>query len=113
MAKRKTTGSKTTGATKTSKSSAARSGVATKTAAKPAKSAASRKSTAKPAGSGKPGTKTSETSTQKPMLVSPEQRIKMIAEAAYYNSINNGQSNEVENWLQAEAQIDQQVRIAP
>ncbi len=113
MAKRKTTGSKTAGAAKTGRSAASKSGVATKTAAKSAKPAATRKSTAKPAGSGKTGTKTGETGTQQPMLVSPEQRIKMIAEAAYYNSINNGQSNEVENWLQAEAQIDQQVRIAP
>ncbi len=112
MAKRKTTGSKSTGA---------KSGLAAKTAGRPAKSAksaksaGSRKNTAKPAGSRKSGAAAAESGNQQqqPMIVSPEERIRMIAEAAYYNSINNGGSNEIENWLQAEAQIDQQVRTSP
>lgn len=97
MAKRKTTADKAAGApktTKTPKAASPKSGTVTK-------SAASKKATTKSA------------SATTALQVSPEMRMKMIAEAAYYHAINNGNgANEVENWLRAEKEIDRQIKVA-
>ena len=45
------------------------------------------------------------------LQVSCDERLLMIAEAAYYRSLNGSGSDEVNNWLNAEMDIDQQVML--
>ena len=51
------------------------------------------------------------TSAPKVEPISPAERHRMIAEAAYYLALKKGpQSDPHENWLEAEAQIDARLR---
>lgn len=45
----------------------------------------------------------------------PEQRLKLIAQAAYFIAERRGfaPGNEVEDWLQAEAEIEARIKAAP
>ncbi len=78
------------------------------------KSKASAKAvTAKSNGSAKKTAKTNiRSEINKNLLrVSHNERLQMIAEAAYYRSLNGSGSDEVNNWLKAEMDIDQQVML--
>ena len=51
------------------------------------------------------------TPAPKPEPISPAERHRMIAEAAYYLALKKGpQSDPHQNWLEAEAQIDARLR---
>lgn len=44
------------------------------------------------------------------MNVSPEERMRMIQEAAYFLAMNGNGTDEVGNWLRAEQEIDLRIR---
>lgn len=69
--------------------------------------------TAKSNGSAKKIAKTNTKSeiNRNLLRVSYDERLLMIAEAAYYRSLNGSGSDEVNNWLKAEMDIDQQVML--
>ena len=91
-----TTKRKTTTAKKPAAKKAAAGSSSPKQAAKTTRTAKPRKSTAK----------------AKTPKVTMEQRLQMIAEAAYYHSMNSDCSeNEMEHWLIAESEID--ARLTP
>lgn len=106
MTKRKTGSTKTAGTT-TNKGSASST---KKAAAKPAAAKASAKAKGAAAATKSTKAKTAKTtkkSANSETCISLEQRTMMIEEAAYYNALNsdhNGQ--DMQHWLQAEAQID-------
>ncbi len=53
----------------------------------------------------------SKATAKSPARVTPEERHRMIAEAAYYLALKKGaHSDPRSNWLEAEAQIDAQLR---
>ncbi|VAW79232.1 hypothetical protein MNBD_GAMMA12-436 [hydrothermal vent metagenome] len=108
MTKRKTGSVKATTATKSSASSKTNSAGnnppnTQKTSAKSA--SASTISRKKPASAKKPSAKSTKIAQK--MGISTEQRIVMIAEAAYYHSLNSESGGQdMLHWLRAEADID-------
>lgn len=83
---------------------------AAKNAAKPAEAkheAPTKGATAKAAPTAKPAPATAKPATAKPVL-SPAERMKMIAEAAYFLAQKRGFSggNELSDWVAAEKQVD-------
>lgn len=91
------------------------------TTAAAAKPAAKKPAAAKPAAAKAPAKKAATAATKKPaaakraptakqMNVTPEQRYKMIAEAAYYHAERRGFTGDpVQDWIAAEAEISAQL----
>jgi hypothetical protein len=74
--------------------------------AKPAAAAKKPAATAKPAASKSTAAKTAPKAAKKTMMVSDEQRYRMIAEAAYYRAESNQfKSDPVRDWIEAESDI--------
>ena len=63
-----------------------------------------------PAGSRRPAPRRRESASNLPM--SPDERMRMIAEAAYLRAERRGFNggNELDDWLEAEAEIDARLR---
>ncbi|MEJ2479356.1 MAG: DUF2934 domain-containing protein [Acidihalobacter sp.] len=98
--RRRTTTTKTAASTKAAKPAAK------KPATKPAAKSASKSAT-----TAKSGTKTARARKKSASPVTAEQRYRMIAEAAYLIAESHGfdSSRSLDDWLQAEAQIDRQL----
>lgn len=74
--------------------------------AKPVAAAKKSVATAKPAASKSTAAKTAPKAAKKTMMVSDEQRYRMIAEAAYYRAESNQfKSDPVRDWIEAESDI--------
>ncbi|MEJ2630518.1 MAG: DUF2934 domain-containing protein [Acidihalobacter sp.] len=95
-----------TATTKTAASSKTAKPAAKKAAAKPAAKTASKTAT-----TAKSGTKTTRSRKKAASPVTAEQRYRMIAEAAYLIAESHGfdSGRTLDDWLQAEAQIDRQL----
>lgn len=93
--------------TKTAASSKTAKPAAKKTATKPAAA----KSASKSATTAKSGTKTTRSRKKSASPVTAEQRYRMISEAAYLIAESHGfdSARSLDDWLQAEAQIDRQL----
>lgn len=96
----------------TSKTTTKKSTAAAKPAAK--KTAAAKPAAAKPVAAKAPAKKPAAAAAKKPAAkkagISPEQRYKMVAEAAYYHAERRGFAGDpVQDWIAAEAQIKAQL----
>ena len=102
MTKRKTGSTKATSTTTNKGSASSTKKAAAKPTAKPAAAKAKASTAAKPKAA-----KTNKKSGNTEARITLEQRMMMIAEAAYYNALNSDSNGEdMQHWLQAEAQID-------
>jgi hypothetical protein len=102
--RRRTTTTKTPASSKT-----------TKPAAKKAETKPAAKTASKTATPSKSSTKTTRSRKKEASSVTPEQRYHMIAEAAYLIAESHGfdSGRTLDDWLQAEAQIDRQLSGTP
>lgn len=92
MSKRKTS---TTASSGTKRAAAKTAKTSTTTKARPASS--KRKASSRSVSSG--------------LNISPEERFRMIQEAAYFNAISGNSQDEIDNWLRAEQEIDSRLNM--